>query len=379
MTQVLDRWLSRELFADPLRYRQARLLQRFGLIVLGAALLSLPVSLVAQSAIERIVGLLTSLMLIALLAGALLVLRRGRLLLAGLLIIISVTVTAAVNMSTTGLEGSRAVFLLLAIPIVLGGLLGDRRLLLTALGLSALVPALIIAGEAAAPGLIGYQPDTYDPLLTFVTFTLGAGALALLVGHFGSALQDALRAALARERDLDALRASLEQQVADRTEQLRGALDEVRAKAAEQAGLLDALERQRITIRELSIPILPLTASTLVIPLVGNLDHDRLHDLLGRALAAVERAHARALLLDITGVPVVDTYVASGIVSVARAARLLGASVTLIGVRPEVAQTIITLGIDLGDVRTAPDMASVLADQMAPAARGLPAQGTRFA
>lgn len=379
MTTLLDRWLTPALFANPLQRMQARLLQRFALIVLAAALLSLPTSLVAQSAIERAVGVATSLLLLLLLAGSILILRRGRLLLAALLIIISTAMSAAVNMTTTGLEGSRAVFVLLVIPIVLGGLLGDRRLLIAALGLSALVPVAIIIGEAVAPELIGYQPDTYDPLLTVVTFTLCAGVLTGLVGYFGSALQDALRAALGRERELDGLRASLEQQVADRTAQLTGALDEVRAQAAEQARLLDALEQQRVTIRELSIPILPLTADTLVIPLVGGLDHDRLHDLLARALGAVERLHARALLLDITGVPVVDSYVANGIVSVGRAARLLGASVILIGVRPEVAQTMVTLGIDLDGIRTAPDMASVLTDQALLVDKGRPAGGVRIA
>jgi rsbT co-antagonist protein RsbR len=305
----------------------------------------------------------TSLGLVALLGSAVVFLGRGRLLLAGLLIIISTAASAGLNMATTGLEGSRAVFVLLILPIVLGGLLGDRRLLLAALAVTTLVPASIIAGERAIPTLIGTQPDTYDPLLTFVTFVLCAGVLTVLVGYFGSALQRALRVALGRERELEVLRASLEQQVIERTHQLTHALEEVRAQSAAQAALLATLEQQRTTIRELSIPILPLNATTLVIPLVGALDHDRLHDLLSRALLAVEQSRAQVLLLDVTGVPVVDTFVANGIVSVGRAARLLGASVTLIGVRPEVAQTMVALGVDLGDIHTAPDMASVLMEQ----------------
>jgi C4-dicarboxylate-specific signal transduction histidine kinase len=83
-----------------------------------------------------------------------------------------------------------------------------------------LVPAGIIIGEIAAPGLVGFQPDTYDPLLTYVTFVLCAGILTMLVGYFGSALQRALQAALGRERELESLRASLEQQVTERTAEL---------------------------------------------------------------------------------------------------------------------------------------------------------------
>src|SRR5687768_16010525 len=104
MQLLLGRWLALETLNGPLRYTQARLLQRFALVMLAAALLSLPVSLVAQSAAERLVGMTTSLALLVLLGSAILVLRRGRLLLAGLLIIVSTAASAALNMSTSGIE-----------------------------------------------------------------------------------------------------------------------------------------------------------------------------------------------------------------------------------------------------------------------------------
>jgi rsbT co-antagonist protein RsbR len=370
MKSLFTRWLTLESFDDLLHVTQARLLQRFALVMLAAALLSLPVSLVAQSAIERLVGVMTALALLVLLGSAILLLRRGHLLLAGLLIIVSTAASAALNMSTTGIEGSRAIFVLLVIPIVLGGLLGDRRLLLAALAICALVPAGIIAGEMAAPDLVGYQPDTYDPLLTFVTFVLCAGILTALVGYYGSALQRALQAALGRERELDSLRASLEQQVAERTAQLTRALDEVRTQSTAQAALLDTLERQREAIRELSVPVLPLQRGTLAMPLIGALDSGRLRDLQERALAAIERTAARRLLLDITGVPIVDTQVAHGLIGVVQAARLLGAEVLLVGIRPEVAQTIIGLGLDLRSVQTYSDIETALGTNEMPVGKG---------
>jgi rsbT co-antagonist protein RsbR len=361
MKPLFARWLVLESLDDPLRHTQARLLQRFALVMLAAALLSLPVSLVAQSAIERLVGASTALALIVLLGSAMLLLRRDRLLFAGLLIIVSTAASAGLNMSTTGIEGSRAIFVLLIIPIVLGGLLGDRRLLLAALAICTLVPAGIIVGEIAAPSLVGYQPDTYDPLLTFVTFVLCAGILTLMVGYFGSALQRALHAALGRERELDSLRASLEQQVAERTAQLTRALDEMRAQSDAQAALLDTLEQQREAIRELSVPVLPLQRGMLAMPLIGALDSARLRDLQERALEAIQRTSAGRLLLDITGVPIVDTQVAHGLIGVVQAARLLGTEVLLVGIRPEVAQTIIGLGLDLRGVQTYSDIETALA------------------
>jgi rsbT co-antagonist protein RsbR len=71
-----------------------------------------------------------------------------------------------------------------------------------------------------------------------------------------------------------------------------------------------------------------------------------------QALTHIERTGAREFLIDVTGVPVIDTQVAKGVIQLVEAARLMGAHVTLVGIRPEVAQTLITLGIDLRGIRT---------------------------
>ncbi len=138
------------------------------------------------------------------------------------------------------------------------------------------------------------------------------------------------------------------------------ALDEVRAQSTAQAALLKTLEQQREVIRELSVPVLPLQRGTLAMPLIGALDSTHLRDLQERALAAIQRTSARRLLLDITGVPIVDTQVAQGLIGVVQAARLLGTKVLLVGIRPEVAQTIVGLGLDLRSVRTFSDIETAL-------------------
>jgi rsbT co-antagonist protein RsbR len=105
-------------------------------------------------------------------------------------------------------------------------------------------------------------------------------------------------------------------------------------------------------MREMSVPVLPVSASTLVIPLIGALDSQRLDELQAQALGSVQARRARRLILDITGVPVVDTLVARGLVETIRAVHLLGADAVLVGIRPEVAQTIVGLGVELKGVRT---------------------------
>ncbi len=155
---------------------------------------------------------------------------------------------------------------------------------------------------------------------------------------------------------------TLEHRVAQRTADLQAALAEVQARAREQARLLEENAQQRQVIRELSVPVLPVTSDILVMPLIGAIDTERLSDIQERALHALQRSRARYLLVDITGVPVVDSQVAQGLIAIARMTRLLGADMILIGIRPEVAQTIVGLGLDLSAFRTAADLQTVLRD-----------------
>src|SRR5690349_13733729 len=91
-------------------------------------------------------------------------------------------------------------------------------------------------------------------------------------------------------------------------------------------------------------------------PLIGLLDSARLRDLQTQALGAVERTRVQDLVLDITGVPFVDAYVGRGLILIVQAVRLLGAEVTIVGIRPEVAQTMAELGVALQNMRTFTDL-----------------------
>ena len=129
----------------------------------------------------------------------------------------------------------------------------------------------------------------------------------------------------------------------------RAAAEEASAKIA---GQLAVIEQQRAIISEMSVPILPLTDSALIMPLVGALDSARIAQAQERALHTIQQTSAHHLILDITGVPIVDTQVALGLMQIVQAAQLLGCKVTLVGIRPEVAQAIVGLGISLTGVET---------------------------
>jgi rsbT co-antagonist protein RsbR len=113
-----------------------------------------------------------------------------------------------------------------------------------------------------------------------------------------------------------------------------------------------ALSSQSQLIQELAAPIVPIVEGVLLLPLVGSIDSRRAAHAMELALERIVAHQADVLILDITGVPLVDTGVANHLLQMTRAVKLLGAQVVLVGVSSEVAQTIVQLGVDLRDITT---------------------------
>lgn len=158
------------------------------------------------------------------------------------------------------------------------------------------------------------------------------------------------------------------QQVGEQEQLLAAQVDEaiLARREAETAqtkivAQLATIATQREVIRDISVPILPLSDAALVIPLVGTLDPNRLVVLQERALHAINRSAARYVILDITGVLLIDTQSAQGLMDVVVAARLLGSQVLMVGVRPEVAQALVELNIDFRQVTTRATLQSGIA------------------
>lgn len=115
---------------------------------------------------------------------------------------------------------------------------------------------------------------------------------------------------------------------------------------------------QQEAIRELSTPVLPFREGILILPVVGLIDSYRASQLTEQLLRAIRDNRAKVVVLDITGVPYVDSRVASHLVQTVEAARLMGAKVIVSGVSPEIALTMVAIGVDLGRVETVCDMQS---------------------
>ncbi len=112
------------------------------------------------------------------------------------------------------------------------------------------------------------------------------------------------------------------------------------------------IQTQKQSLRELSTPLIPISDTAVVLPLIGAIDSMRAQQIMETLLEGVVSQRATIAILDITGVQVVDTRVASALIQAAQAVKLLGAQVVLTGIRPDVAQTLVHLGADLSGMVT---------------------------
>jgi rsbT co-antagonist protein RsbR len=127
----------------------------------------------------------------------------------------------------------------------------------------------------------------------------------------------------------------------------------------------ETIRRQQEEMLELSTPVVKLWDGILALPLIGTLDSARTQVVMESLLEAIVQTNSRVAIIDITGVPTVDTVVAQHLLKTVTAARLMGADCIISGVRPQIAQTIVHLGINLLDVTTK----ATLSDAFALAAR----------
>jgi rsbT co-antagonist protein RsbR len=118
---------------------------------------------------------------------------------------------------------------------------------------------------------------------------------------------------------------------------------------------------QQRTMLELSTPVVELWKGILALPLIGTLDSERTQLVMESLLTRIVETGAGIAIIDITGVPTVDTLVAQHLLKTVAAARLMGADCLISGIRPQIAQTIVHLGVELGDVTTKATLAGAFA------------------
>jgi rsbT co-antagonist protein RsbR len=133
-------------------------------------------------------------------------------------------------------------------------------------------------------------------------------------------------------------------------------------RIANTVGVSFVQERERVirqqqeAIRELSTPVLQVRERLLILPIVGILDSQRARQLTEQLLQGIRTNRAKVVVIDVTGVPDIDSTVANHLVQTVEASRLMGASVIITGLSPEIAQTLVTIGVDLSKMNAVGDL-----------------------
>ena len=180
----------------------------------------------------------------------------------------------------------------------------------------------------------------------------------------------------------DVLARSLFNKYQDNVEKLNRILDSYEPAANRIAntvavGFVEERERiirqQQEAIRELSTPVLQVRERLLILPIIGVIDPQRARQLTEQLLRAIRANRAKVVVIDVTGVAAMDSGVANHLVQTVEASRLLGATVIVTGLSPEIAQTLVTIGVDLSEMATVGDLQGgieeaerLLADRAAP-------------
>ena len=128
----------------------------------------------------------------------------------------------------------------------------------------------------------------------------------------------------------------------------------------EQKKAEETIARQNQELLELSTPVIQVWEGILALPLIGTLDSSRTQTIMENLLSKIVDSNSNIAILDISGVPTVDTMVAQHLIKTVQASKLMGAECIISGIRPEIAQTIVQLGIDLSSIKTKSTMAEAL-------------------
>jgi rsbT co-antagonist protein RsbR len=173
------------------------------------------------------------------------------------------------------------------------------------------------------------------------------------IGADEEAFQSALQEVTVMSREQFEQVAQSLYEIANQLSALAASNLEAHQRASEQEKFQrQIIQAQKEALKELSSPIVPVLEGVVVMPLIGTIDTSRSQVIIETLLESIVEQKARVVLIDITGVPVVDTSVANYILHMTNAARLLGSEAILVGISPEVAQTIVSMGVDLSGIKT---------------------------
>ena len=246
--------------------------------------------------------------------------------------LIILVVATPVGVTSRGMYG-------LFIPIVAAALLLPAR---WSLIYAALAVVVFVSTDILSP-----QPFSLNTTILNTLFAGGCfGTTAATTSFTARRLRQLLKTSIDHGKELERNQSVLEERVQKRTLYLEKALDE--------------LQRSSETIRQMSVPVLPIAERVLVLPLVGSIDLSRAALLSDELLNTIYQRRPHTILIDLTGLTTIDQAVAESLVQTLSAVRLLGTEPIVVGLRSETVQALLDTGIDISHIRTFRDVQSGL-------------------
>ncbi|SEC44818.1 rsbT co-antagonist protein RsbR [Amycolatopsis tolypomycina] len=216
-----------------------------------------------------------------------------------------------------------------------------------------------LAGTLPVSRIVDQDPAVRDALTSLSERRARAGAQPSATAMAILALKRTMLSAIERHTDDSALRYRAALLVNELLDSAGVLTFEVYCAGREQI-----IREQHSQVLELSTPVVRLWRHVLAVPLIGTLDSARTQVVMNSLLESIQANEARVAIIDITGVPTVDTAVAQHLLQTVSAVRLMGAECVISGIRPSIAQTITQLGIDLSHIVTRGSLADALATAM---------------
>jgi anti-anti-sigma regulatory factor len=302
--------------------RQRQRLSITCIIIGAAALLDIPLLILEGN--TQLLSITAGLLVVDI--AAFILARKGMSVIGGWLLSLGLLVATLIALPINTLN--QPIMLVYVIPLLVAGfVVSSQAVILTGILLILTLAARLLTQNNDLPAAI-----------VIGLFSLITGLLWIILRELEHSLERANKST--EEAEL------ARSETAAQHEKTMQSNQELQTAYTQQQQLLD-------TIQELETPIMPLNDNLLIVPLIGHVDSRRAQNINERVLGAVHAQRSAFVILDISGVTVVDTQVAQHIHQLIQSLKLLGASVTVTGIKPEVATTMIGLGIDFGAAETA--------------------------
>lgn len=362
ISNLLEPWPKEHHFDDPSDREIGRLCIIILLILCICTLFWLPLTfLIFDSSLGIFFANLTSILLWGFAAVAYWRIKKGKVLQGAFVIAASIFCGVSLVVSTTGVVESGSLLFVYSLPLTIIAIAWGRKgLIVFAIASLVVVGILVVLDlDGSYQGHIALE----EPVEIFVTFVFPFLLLLLLLDRYHASLKRALVASIERGSHLLEAQKTLDNQIAERSNDLEATLARLKEQESELQDRLHDLELARTSLQERS-PILPVLPGLLVVPLIGELTPARNLQLHEHVLHTCHQRHAHTVIFDLTGLAQLDQAACQSLLELAGAIQMIGASLVMAGLRADMAEIMIEYDFDHTGIKLFTSLQEAISHQL---------------